>query len=176
MTDRPSSHGSAASAPRIVLATERYTLAEWRSVLFFVWHATTRGEDVAAVRPPFDRWVDRVGTAGVVFTVVERGVDVPTGDARQGLNDLRARGRGAVVAMASVVEAEGFEAAALRSVSTGVSIATGAAFPHRSFSSTADASAWIETQTARTSAPLRASELSAALATVRAQSKASGRG
>jgi hypothetical protein len=129
----------------LLLADPDYALATWGSLFVIVWRAYTPVEAVQEARRQLQAHAVRKGQIGFL-TFVHPGAPIPSSTARSELAGLLRDASPFVQASAVVYEGDGFHAAAVRSVVTGLALLARQKFPHKIFGKTTDASAWLVTE------------------------------
>lgn len=127
--------------------TENYVVSVWRRVMLLVWCDKASAMGIERSRTLFDEWV-KDHPRGAVFLIVvpplrTRAPDPETLEAmRQAANypDPRCKG------MATLLEAEGFVAASVRSIMMRLHAVSVREDPANVFGSTAKAAAWAAAQ------------------------------
>ena len=153
---------------QIVSSTPDHAIGAYGNVAIHIWHIHTRK---AALRH-VEEMSRRAKAAGdghfAYFGVIGPSAPMPEADVRAELARHMRDHSQHVVASANVFEGDGFRAAAVRNVVTGIGLIARQPFPHRVFKTTADSARWIEEQlrAANQSAPLW-QDLDAAVAELR---------
>jgi hypothetical protein len=130
-------------AAELLGADPDYALATWGSLFIIVWRVYTPVEAVREVRRQANRYAaERRGQLGFL-TFVEPGAPTPSSAARAELASLLREASPFTRASAVVYEGDGFQAAAVRSVVTGLALLARQKFPHKIFGKTIDASTWM---------------------------------
>jgi hypothetical protein len=133
-------------APAVLLLADRdYALATAGPLFFIVWRVNT---NIEAVREAHRRMTAhaaaRGGHIGLV-TIIEAGAPVPSGASRAELAGLLRDANAYIQASAVVFEGDGFRAAAVRSVVTGLNLLARPKFEHKIFGDAGKAFAWLST-------------------------------
>ena len=151
----------------VLLAQEAdFALGSWGDLFFILWKKNTTLEGAKAVRTHLLEFT-RARPAGVgLLTIVEANAPVPAADVRKALAAVLADFSRSIKASAVIFEGQGFSAAAVRSVVTGLTLIARQSYPHKVFGSLAEASAWMLPQLPR---PVTAGELATAVASLRTQ-------
>ncbi len=118
---------------------------------------------VRRIEAAFDAFRARARRPFGLYTVVEEQAPLPPASVRDGLARFLANAGTDVEASALVQEGSGFRAAAVRSVAVGLSLVARQPYPHKVFSTVAEASQWL----VRSFAGVRPDELSDAVAAIR---------
>lgn len=125
------------------LAHQRLRDAYSKGLAVAFWRFHTHAEEVqaleAAVRAAFEITKEPVG----LIQVAPSTASTPDSRARSALGSMLRQLNGFVSHSAIVHEAEGFRAALIRSIVTGIVSISNPGFPHRVFASVADAAAWM---------------------------------
>lgn len=141
-----------------------YATGHWGDMFFILWKKNTTMEATQQLRGHLVDFT-RTHPAGVgLLTVVEANAPVPGADVRKALAAVLADFSRSIKVSAVVFEGQGFSAAAVRSVVTGLTLIARQAYPHKVFASLAEAGAWMIPQLPR---PVTQNELAAALTSIR---------
>ena len=130
----------------IQTSTKDYLYATWQHLMIVVWRGLTTVDGVREGQRVFDaltkKWPDGV----LLLTIVEDGAPMPDASARDALGRLLKSGVGKTKKSAVVYEGDGFRAAAVRSVVTGLSVFSKLPFPHKIFAKVSDAAGFLATE------------------------------
>jgi hypothetical protein len=123
--------------------TPDHCIGACRGVLVVVWTGHTTHDGVVASRRSILA-LGREHPEGVgLITIVEHNAPMPPGEVRDEVAKFLKESSDIIKASAVVFEGEGFRAAAVRSVVTGVSMLAKQAFPHRVFAHVDEAASWM---------------------------------
>jgi hypothetical protein len=148
LPERPSSPPPVAEPfgpPRVSEQTSDHTFGTWNHLVIVVWkHETTvsalRGSG-ALVRALAKERGFPVG----LLTIVEDGAPLPSTEARKVAAEVL---HGVPIKLSAMVfEGQGFRAASVRGVITGIGLLARTPYPHRTFATVKDAAIWIEKET-----------------------------
>lgn len=139
-------------------ATGDHAVASIRDVFVIVWRYRTTMEGVRACRRAFERFSGAHAHAAALLTIVELGAPLPAPEVRQGIANMLASFAPLVKVSALVHEGEGFRAAAVRGVVTGLTMLATVPYPHKVFANVEDGARWMLTDAGFRSASLRSSE------------------
>jgi hypothetical protein len=108
---------SSAQKVEVLERTEGYVVAAWRRLLLLVWRGPATAEGITRSRAHFDRWAVQQTGGAVFLVVVPAGrTRAPDEQARAAMEQTAARPSPHLRGMATLLEAEGFIAAAVRSM------------------------------------------------------------
>jgi hypothetical protein len=120
---------------------DQHGVGVWRNVLMVVWRGDTRAAAVDRVSALLAE-LTRSHRDVSLLQVIEEGATAPDSDARRALSSMLKQHSGAIRCSAVVYEGDGFRAATLRAVVTGISLLGRPACPHVVFASTMAAINW----------------------------------
>lgn len=127
-------------------STKDYLFATWQHLILALWRGNTTVDAVREGQRIFDEhakaWPDGI----LILTVVEDGAPMPDAPARDALGKLLQSGAGRTRKSAVVYEGDGFRAAAVRSVVTGISVFSKPPFPHKIFARVAEAAGFLASE------------------------------
>ncbi len=123
----------------IQAATKDYLFATWERVMLALYCGETTSLSVRVGQRIFDEHAKSFPDGILLLTVVEEQAPMPTSDARDALGQLLKSGTGRTRRSAVVYEGNGFRAATVRSVVTGITVLSRPPFPHKIFATVADA-------------------------------------
>jgi hypothetical protein len=109
------------------------------------WRYHTNAVDVPELAAAARRAQQACGKRVALIQVVPESAITPDGPARAALAKMLRELDGVVSSSAIVHEAEGFRAAMIRSIVTGLATLSQPAFPHRVFARVGEAAAWMST-------------------------------
>ena len=142
---------SVPSASATIQAVDpNFCIASWRQVFAVIWRHETTMAGVLALRSTFSAFV-ATNPAVRLLTIVEARAPLPTAQVRQGLADFLGQQGAHIKRSAVVFEGEGFRAAAVRGVVTGLTMLARPPYPHKIFGKLSDASVWLSSDSADTS-------------------------
>lgn len=126
---------------RLETHDDAHGVGTWRNVLVAVWRTETRAAAVERVSQVLGA---RAATHRDValLQVVEAGATAPDVDARRAISGMLKRHASVIRCSAVVYEGDGFRAATLRAVVTGISLLSRPSYPHVVFGSTIAAINW----------------------------------
>lgn len=152
------------SQPVLLSHDDDYATGHWGDVFFILWKKNTTMEATHQLRSNLVDFT-RSHPAGVgLLTIVEANAPVPGADVRKALAAVLTDFSRNIKVSSVVFEGQGFSAAAVRSVVTGLTLIARQAYPHKVFASLAEAGGWMLPQLPR---PVTQSELAAAVASLR---------
>lgn len=123
--------------------TGDHAVASFHDVFVIVWRHRTTHEGVRACHRGFAKFSAAHPRSAGLVTVVEVGAPLPPPDVRQAIANLLASFAPIVKASALVHEGEGFRAAAVRGVVTGLTMLATVPYPHRVFATVEDGARWM---------------------------------
>jgi len=130
----------------IVVSTKDYLFATWQHLMLAVWRGHTTMDGVREGQRVFHEHIKNHPGGVLLLTVVEDGAPMPDADARNELGKLLQSGAGHTKKSAVVYEGEGFRAAAVRSVVTGILVFSKPPFPHKVFARVAEAAGFLASE------------------------------
>jgi hypothetical protein len=126
-----------------------FAVGYWGDTFFILWKKNTTMEATQQLRGHLLEFT-RSRPAGVgLLTIVEANAPVPGAEVRKALAAVLADFSRDIKASAVVFEGQGFSAAAVRSVVTGLTLIARQAYPHKVFGSLGEAGAWMLPQLPR---------------------------
>lgn len=120
---------------------DQHGVGAWRNLLIVVWRKDTRAAAVDGVSAVLTELTRRHRDVALL-QVIEEGATAPDADARRALSAMLRQHGGAIRCSAIVYEGDGFRAATLRAVVTGIALLSRPAYPHVVFASTIAAINW----------------------------------
>lgn len=102
-------------------------------------------EAIKAVRAQIPAQANTAGGGLRFIIVIPASVSIPGADVRTEIVEFLRTGADSLRAVAAVIEGTGLRASAIRSVSTGASLAARSRIPMKVFKNVADAAAWMDT-------------------------------
>jgi hypothetical protein len=127
----------------ICRANPDYVVGYARGVAIAFWRFNTTAEYVAELEATAVRAQKAFGARIGLIQVVAGSAITPDGRARGALAQMLRSLNGSVSHSAIVHEAEGFRAAMIRSIVTGVAALSNPGFPHRVFAEVPEAAGWM---------------------------------
>ena len=125
---------------------------------------------IAALAPYVD--VENEQELAQVLTVLEdKSGTMPSGPARKEAEAVAKSVREAVIVQAQVVEGDGFVAASIRALISGISLAIRAPYPNKVFKTVDEALPWVEQQLVKAGYPEDAAGVAAAVWAVEGDGK-----
>ncbi len=112
--------------------TDEYTIAAWRRILMLIWKSKGNAAGIEHSRRVFDEWVEEFQLGAVFLVVVPaRHADPPDAKTREAMRkaaeyhpSVRLKGMG------TLIQAEGFVAASIRSIIMRLDVLTGKGAPN----------------------------------------------
>jgi len=133
--------------PPTILALDRdHLVATWRDVVLVNWRIATAPAAPRELRDITERFIDARPSGIAWFVIIEAAAPLPSAEARESLAGTLRDFGGRMHASAVVMEGQGFRAAAVRSVVTGVVLVSRLPHPHRVFHAAPEGCAWLEKQ------------------------------
>lgn len=120
---------------------EHHGVGVWRNLLIVVWRKDTRADAVAGVSAVLGELGERHSDIALL-QVIEENATAPDTEARRALSTMLRQHGGSIRCSAIVYEGDGFRAATLRAVVTGIALLSRPAYPHVVFASTIAAINW----------------------------------
>ena len=120
---------------------DAHGVGTWRNLLVAVWRTETRAPAVERV----SKVLGRLATAHrdvALLQVVEAAATAPDADARRAISAMLREHASVIRCSAVVYEGDGFRAATLRAVVTGIALLSRPSYPHVVFGSTIAAINW----------------------------------
>jgi hypothetical protein len=115
-------------------------------ILVCLWRTVTTRAAIAKLRATGARLAASEREGFAMMTVVEASADLPDPDVRADLAEYFRAVSSSVVCSALVFEGQGFRAAAVRGITTGLNLMARQPFPHKVFATVQDAASWIDAQ------------------------------
>ena len=132
------------SMPRVLCSDESHCTGTWGRFFMVVWKGSTTVEAARAIQYGLrDFAAGHGGQRVVLITVVEASAPLPNADARTALSNILRFCADDVLCSGVAMEGDGFRAAAVRGVATGLSLVARQPFPHQVFASVGQAAAWV---------------------------------
>ena len=161
-----------ARVPSIAFAADGCIIALWQKLLIVVWATAGTGPLVAELARISDGLHNVYPKMSSIHIIVE-GAGMPTEDARRGLSLLGSRFAERLACVATLIEAGGFWASAMRALVVSLQAVDRRPYKTRTFATRRELAAWVSPiHTAEVGEPCDAVELEAALAWVCAQPQA----
>lgn len=138
----------AAPAPRVVHDDEGLQIAIWSRVFINRWRTVATLERLLVLGEHQRALVQATGDKRIaVVTVLEdKSGSMPSAPARKEAEAVAKSVREAVIVQAQVVEGDGFVAASIRALLTGIALAIRAPYPNKVFKTVDEALPWVEEQ------------------------------
>lgn len=113
----------------------------WRNLLIVVWRKETRAPSVDAVSAVLGQ-LAKAHRDVALLQVIEEAAAAPDVNARRAISNMLKQHGGGIRCSAVVYEGDGFRAATLRAVVTGIALLSKPIYPHVVFASTISAINW----------------------------------
>jgi hypothetical protein len=127
----------------VFLSDNDAVVARWRDFFLAVWKGETHMEAVDRLDAEMRRYRgENAIPVGMLMVVAERAA-LPSPSVRARMSRHMHRTHDEVRASALVYEGDGFRAAAIRAVVTGLNLVTKTAYPHKVFGSVLSAADWM---------------------------------
>jgi hypothetical protein len=126
-----------------------YAVGYAAGVAVAVWRYHTNAQDIPELASAARRAYAACGQPIGLIQIVSATAITPDGPARAALARMLRELSGVVASSALVHEAEGFRAAMIRSIVTGLTAMSSPGYPHRVFAGLRDAAAWMSESNAR---------------------------
>ena len=153
---------------KIEAVTSDYCLATWARFYIDIWRGNTTMEGLQAIQVGFPGFANRYPSGVGLVTIVEQRAPLPPAPVRNAMAKFLADSASAIKCSAVVFEGEGFSAAAVRGVVTGLTLVARPAYPHKIFATVPQASAWSASSIVQAGEPrVNASEIVTAIAELR---------
>lgn len=138
-------------APRVIHDDEGLQIAVWSRVFINRWRTVATVERLVALGEHQRALVRATADKRIaVLTVLEdESGAMPSGPARKEAEAVAKSVRDAVALQAQVVEGDGFVAASIRALLSGISLAIRAPYPNKVFKRVDEALPWVEDQLRR---------------------------
>jgi hypothetical protein len=121
-----------------------YCIAHWSRVFVIVWRRETTMSAVDDLQRNLVKFAAENPKAGIL-TIVERNAPLPPSLVRQRLAEILTSVGSSIQRSAVVFEGEGFRAAAVRGVVTGLTMLARPPYPHKVFATVDEAFGWLAT-------------------------------
>jgi hypothetical protein len=131
------------AAATLLFKDDDALIGTWDDFFLLVWRRETTLDAIAHANDLVRRFRGQRAAGIGLFTVIAEGAPRPSADARRALAKMLESGEGQVLASVVVFEGDGFRAAAVRAVVTGLTLLARSSFPHRVFESRRDAARWL---------------------------------
>ena len=160
-------------APRVVYDDEGLQIAIWSRVFINRWRTAATQERVVVLGEHQRALVQAMNDKRIaVVTVLEdKSGTMPSGPARKEAEAVAKSVREAVIVQAQVVEGDGFVAASIRALISGISLAIRAPYPNKVFKTVDEALPWVEQQLVKAGYPEDAAGVAAAVWAVEGDGK-----
>ncbi len=119
----------------------RHGIGVWNNVVIAVWRTETRASAVEKLSEAL-AGLSRAHREVALLQVVEDGATAPDAESRRAITSMLQQHGGSIRCSAVVYEGDGFRAATLRAVVTGITLLGRPAYPHLVFASTISAINW----------------------------------
>lgn len=126
-------------------ATDDHIIMTWDRSVGVVWKKSTTLAGVAKLSAVYDQQAAKHPDGVYLLTIVEQTAPLPPTEVREALAIFLRRGGGYTRMSAVVQEGNGFRAAAVRSVVTGLAMLVRLPYPHEIFANLEQASKWLAT-------------------------------
>jgi hypothetical protein len=130
-------------AAHLHLATRDHIMATWECVVILIWRAETTSAGIRYAQDVFDALALKYPQGVFLLNVVEPDAPMPVPEVRSGMAAFLTKGGSRMTLSAVVHEGQGFRAAAVRSLVTGLALITKLPYRHKIFSNVAEAVAWF---------------------------------
>jgi hypothetical protein len=156
------------SAPRVVYDDEGLQIAIWSRVFISRWRKVATLERLAVVGEQQRALVQAMddGRIAVLTVLEDKSGAMPSGPARKEAEAVAKSVRDAVALQAQVVEGDGFVAASIRALLSGISLAIRAPYPNKVFKTLDEALPWVEEQLRKAGYAQDAAGISAAVRSI----------
>jgi hypothetical protein len=152
----------------IEVVHDDYCMATWQRVFNDIWRVNTTVDGVRHLQSGFDALARETSGGLGLLTVVEAKAPLPPADARKALARFLSSASPRIKLSAVVFEGDGFRAAGVRGVVTGLTLMARPSYPHKIFSTVLGACQWFGKNFADHGKPvLDAVEMLAAIANLR---------
>jgi hypothetical protein len=128
---------------KIENSTKDYLLATWQHVFLALFRGETSVDAVRDAQRVFDQHMTANPEGVLLLTIVEQGAPMPEASARNEIGKLLRSGAGRTKKSAVVYEGDGFRAAAVRSVVTGLAVFSKPPYPHKIFGKVSEAAGFL---------------------------------
>ncbi len=154
--------------PLLLTCDGDHLTATWGPVFITLWKKEARVDAARAIQFALRDFAASTPTGRVAcLTVIEAKAELPSKDARIAVANLLRFNAESIVCSLNVMEGEGFRAAAVRGVVTGISLVARQPFPHRTSASVALAASWVATSMQKEGLVFSSEELISAVESVR---------
>ncbi len=135
-------------SPRVVYEDDGLQIATWSRVFINRWRTVATVERLTILGKHQHALIDAMGDRriAVLTTLEDKSGLMPNAPARKEAEALARSTREAVILQAQVLEGDGFVAASIRALLTGVMLAIRAPFPNKVFKTVDEALPWVEEQ------------------------------
>jgi len=154
--------------PRVVYDDEGLQIAVWSRVFINRWRTVATQERLVVLGEQQRALVQATDDKriAVVTVLADKSGSMPSGPARKEAEVVAKSVRDAVIVQAQVVEGDGFVAASIRALITGISLAIRAPYPNKVFKTVEEALPWVEQQLTKAGYPEDAAGVGAAVRAV----------
>jgi serine/threonine-protein kinase len=150
------------ASPRVLTLDDDHLTAVWGPVFLTVWKKVTRPDYARSIQFAVRDLAHSVPNERVAcLTIIEEKAELPNAESRTAVANIFRFNLEHIVCSANVMEGEGFRAAAVRGVVTGIALVARQPFPNHVFSSVSQAARWIAQAFAKEGDHVTASRLSA---------------
>lgn len=155
---------------RVVFEDEGLQIAVWSRVFINRWRTVATVERLAVLGKHQHALIKATPDhrIAVVTVLADKSGSMPNGPARKEAEAVAKSVRDAVAVQAQVIEGDGFVAASIRALLTGIGLAIRAPYPNRVFKSVDEALPWVEEQLRKAGYGQDAAGVSAAVRSVEA--------
>ncbi len=122
-----------------------HVVATETSILFCLWRTVTTRAAVAELSRIAHELVEQSPRGISMLTVVEADADMPDSTIRDELAKLFKALAKSVICSGLVFEGQGFKAATVRGITTGINLVARQPFPHKVFGNVPEAASWMAT-------------------------------
>ena len=129
--------------PELHFVDADQALASWRTFFVLIWRNRTTVEGVRRASAELEAFARKHPHGVAMLTIVEADAPMPTTEARTTLGDMLRRAEESLRCSALAFEGDGFRAAAIRSVVTGLALVARPSYPHKVFDSVRSAVEWL---------------------------------
>jgi hypothetical protein len=146
----------------VLTLDDDHLTAVWGPIFLTVWKKVTRPDYARSIQFAVRDLAHSVPNQRVAcLTIIEEKVELPNAESRTAVANIFRFNLEHIVCSANVMEGEGFRAAAVRGVVTGITLVARQPFPNHVFSSVTQAARWIAQAFAKEGDHVTASRLSA---------------
>ena len=120
-----------------------HAVATETGLLICLWRTVTKREAIAELSTIAHELVQNHADGIAMLTVVEAGADMPDAPVRDDLAALFRSLSKSVICSGLVFEGQGFKAATVRGITTGINLLARQPFPHKVFANVTETAGWM---------------------------------